>query len=143
MIQRWTQKIIVVSLVIFLTACSASAPPIGLAPNTDVIKKAIALQVERTQQQVSQQLQVENSEFKVVKIHLKQIEPLYIGKLATYHLLGTYELNLELPNQKVKQKNNEFELYLQRQKEGKTWRWLKKEMGKSSESPTWFSFLVH
>ncbi|WP_229425812.1 hypothetical protein [Lusitaniella coriacea] len=131
------------SLVIFLTACGASAPPIGLAPNTDIIKKAIALQVERTQQQVSQQLQVKNSEFKIVKIHLKQVEPLYIGKLATYHLLGTYELNLNLPNQKVKQKNNEFELYLQRQKEGKTWRWLKKEMDESDSSLKWFSFLVH
>jgi len=142
MVAQWLKTGLAIAFLIVLTACGATSPSVTLAPGGEIVQKAIALQIERSQQQLSQQLQASHPTLKIAKVNVKEIEPLWIGKLPTYHFLGTYTLKIELPNQNVKQ-NNEFDIYIQRQKEGKTWRWLKPEKSDPDAEPQWFSYSIH
>jgi hypothetical protein len=115
--------VLIISFAITLTACGTSTPPLGLAPGKPLVQKAIALQVSQTQRQLTQQLQASPPKFEITQVKLNQLEPLFIGNLPTYHIWGTYSLTVQSPQQ-VTQQKNPFEVYLQRQKEGKTWRLL-------------------
>ncbi|HEY9902182.1 MAG TPA: hypothetical protein V6D43_07095, partial [Candidatus Sericytochromatia bacterium] len=70
-----------------LTACGTSAPSLGLAPSKQLVQKAIALQVSQTQQQLTQQLQSSLPKFEITQVSLKQLQPLFVGGLPTYHIL--------------------------------------------------------
>lgn len=142
MINQWLKTFWAIALLLVLTACGASSPSVTLAPGGEIVQKAIALQLERSQQHLSQQLQASHPSLKITKINVKEIEPLWLGRLPTYHLLGTYNLKIELPNQNVRQNKNEFDIYLQRQREGKTWRWLKPEKSNPEAEPEWFSYSI-
>jgi hypothetical protein len=141
-LERGFQFILAVGLILLLAACSAPTPPIGLAPGGEILQKAIALQLKQSQQQLSEQLQASNPISHITRVRVKQVEPLYIGKLATYHFVGTYNLKIDLSDRNVTQKDNEFDIYIQRQKEGKTWRWLKRVISDPDVAPQWFSYLI-
>jgi hypothetical protein len=100
-----------------LTACGVR----GL-PNTALVRKAIAMQVSQTQQAISQQLRLESPKVKVDRVQIKVQDPLRIQNLMAYRVEGTYDFTLKLRDRKVTQRDNPFEVYLQRQSEGKTWR---------------------
>jgi hydroxypyruvate isomerase len=138
---RSIAAIATVAFIFLLSACSSVKPPIEFAPNGEIIQKAIALQLSQTQQRLGQQLNASRPEFKVTQISVKKIEPIAVGNLAAYHLQGTYNLTLILPRQQVKQKNNNFDLYLQRQIEGKTWRLLKRNAN-SPQQNQWSSYII-
>jgi hydroxypyruvate isomerase len=140
--ERWDKSFIAAILLILLTACSTPTPPLEFAPDGDIIQKAIALQLSQTQQRLSQQLNASRPKLEINQINVKKIEPIVVANLAAYHLSGTYNLTLRLPRQKVKQSNNYFDIYLQRQIEGKTWRLLKREVD-SSQKTQWSSYLIH
>jgi hypothetical protein len=140
--ERWDKSFIAAILLILLTACSTPTPPLEFAPDGDIIQKAIALQLSQTQQRLSQQLNASRPKLEINQINVKKIEPIVVANLAAYHLSGTYYLTLRLPRQKVKQSNNYFDIYLQRQIEGKTWRLLKREVD-SSQKTQWSSYLIH
>ncbi|MDB9315988.1 hypothetical protein PN462_22950 [Spirulina sp. CS-785/01] len=144
MIRGWRHSLLVVLLLltVVLSACSAATPPVSYAPGGELVKKAIALQLEQSQQQLSEQLQGSHPALNITNIAVKTIDPLYFAQLPTYHLKGTYKLEIELPNQNVTQEKNEFDIYLQRQKEGKTWRWLKREVTDTEKPPIWRTYLV-
>lgn len=128
-------------LIIFLTACTAATPPLEFAPDSELIQKAIALQLNQTEGRLSKQLNTISPEFEINQIRVKTIEPVFIEALPSYHLQGTYNLKLKLPRQEVKQKSNHFEIYLQRQIEGKTWRLLWQQVNYTGESQ-WSSYLI-
>lgn len=138
---RRCKQILTAILVVLLTACGDPTPPMELAPNGQVIQKAIALQLRQAEQQLSQQLRASNPEFEIFQIDVKQLKPIYVEDLPTYHLRGTYNLKIKLPRQRVTQKNN-FDIYLQRQKEGKTWRLVKREVGSLDTEPRWTTYLI-
>jgi hypothetical protein len=118
-----------------LTACGTSAPSRGLAPSKQLVQKAIALQVSQTQQRLTQQLQSSLPKFEITQVSLKQLQPLFVGGLPTYHILGTYKTKIQLPEQQATQEKNSFDVYIQRQKEGKTWRLaIPQDSGKGSPS---------
>lgn len=123
-----------------LSACGTNTPALGQAPSKQLIKSAIALQVSQTQQQLTQQLQSSPAKLEITKVSLKQLEPLFLGGLPTYHFLGTYNIKIGLPEQESKQKNS-FDVYIQRQKEGKTWRLLIPENNDKTNS-TWRTYLI-
>jgi hypothetical protein len=137
------QIIFAVILIGLLTACGTETPPISLSPVGHIVKQAILLQLQQTEQKLSDQLLASHPKLEITQIKIKQLEPFYLAQLATYHLQGTYTLNINLPEQKVTQKDNLFDIYLQRQKEGKTWRWLKKEVESEDTEPNWKSYLIH
>ena len=139
---RWCQIIVAVFLIELLIACSTLTPPTELAPNGEVVQKAIALQLNQTEQRLSKNLIASSPKLEISKISVTELKPLFIAQLPAYHLQGTYNLKVILPRQQVKQKNNRFDIYLQRQKEGKTWRLLKREVYSNNAGEKWRSYLI-
>jgi hypothetical protein len=109
-------------LIIFLTACTS----IALLPTPELVQKAIAFQLEQTQQQLNQQLDLnlQKLKFNIQRISITQQQPLTIGNLPAYRVQGNYDLTVKLPKRSFKQVQKPFEVYLQIQKEGKSWRLL-------------------
>jgi len=129
-------------LLILLTACSSPAPPTELAPDPEIIQKAIALQLNLTQTLLTQQLKASTPDLEITQINVNKLEPVYIAQLPAFHLQGNYNLTIKLPHQQVNQKNNPFEIYIQRQIEGKTWRLLRRETKNTDPEPKWYSYLI-
>ncbi|MGK7930377.1 MAG: hypothetical protein AB4041_02935 [Microcystaceae cyanobacterium] len=146
MIQLFKQRLISLLLtllfIVGLTACTPSEPPVEFTPDGAIIQKAITLQLEQTERRLSQQLKVSPPTFDISKIEVKNNDPVFINELAAYHLTGTYRLILQLPHRKVTQKKNPFDIYLQRQAEGKTWRLLTKTLETPTSQPQWSSYLI-
>lgn len=139
---QWCQRVLIVILIGLLTACGTSTPPLGLAPSKQLVQKAIALQLSQTQQRLTQQLQASPPKFEVPQVKLKQLEAIFVEDLPTYHVRGTYNLRFNLPTQQVTQEKNTFDIYLQRQKEGKTWRLLRPEVTGKNTAQVWRSYLI-
>ncbi len=109
-----------IALAILLTACGA----IGLQPGKELVEQAIALQLTQTRQELSQQLRLEDQSTGILvnRVRIAQQTPLQIKELPSFHVVGTCDLTVQLPKRSVTQQDVPFEVYLQRQKEGKTWR---------------------
>jgi predicted small lipoprotein YifL len=125
-----------------LTACGANTPPLGLAPNQKLVQKAIALQVNQTQQQLTQRLQSIPPKVEITQVKLKQLEPLFLDDLATFHIWGTYSFKVKLPSQQLPQQQRPFDVYLQRQPEGKTWRLVVPERIGNNSPVSWHTYLI-
>ena len=125
-----------------LTACQNATVPLEFAPDGQIVKQAIALQLGQRLNPLSEQLNTEKPDLDVSNINVKNIDTVVISNLPSYHLTGTYNLNLILARKKVKQKENKFDVYLQRQAEGKTWRLLSKDNKTSSGEVSWKSYLI-
>ncbi len=138
---NWLGKIYwLIIIILLLNGCALRTPPTELAPNGEIVKSAIALQLTQTEQTLAQQLNLAAPEINISNIRVQKLKPLFIAQLATYHLQGKYNLKLKLSHRQIAQKNNFFDIYLQRQAEGKTWRLLKKES--KGERGEWSSYLV-
>ncbi|MDR9405512.1 MAG: hypothetical protein RI580_18995 [Halothece sp. Uz-M2-17] len=145
----WLKLIFIVLLVVELTACGGNTPPKGLAPGRDIIQHAIARKLTLTEDRLTTQLDRSTpTDFEVKNLKVTTLNPLYIADLPTYEVSGTYTLKLILPRQEVTQEKNEFDIYLQRQAEGKTWRLLVPDQTASQSTETqesvtaWISYLV-
>jgi hypothetical protein len=143
MLYRCSQIILAIVFTFLFTSCSLASPPIELAPQGEIVKKAISLQLKLTETDISNQLNTTNPQLEIKNINVRKIEPVFIARLAAYHLQGSYNLKIELPRQKVQQQDNQFDLYIQRQSEGKTWRLLKTETRNDKNKPIeWSSYLI-
>ncbi len=142
MLMRSLYSLLIVILMSTLVACSSPAPPTEFAPDGEIVAKAIALQLNQTQQRLSQQLKATVPDVEISQIQVKLLEPVLVEELPTYHLQGTYYLKLILPRQQVNQPKNPFDIYLQRQAEGKTWRLLRRDALPGSQQVQWRSYLV-
>jgi len=109
-----------IALAFLLTACGA----VGQTPGKDLVEQAIALQLGQVQQELSQQLRLDEqpSELKINRVAISEQIPLKINNLPSFHILGSCDYTVKLPNRSIPQRNIPFEVYLQRQQEGKTWR---------------------
>ncbi|NJP10319.1 MAG: hypothetical protein HC866_13285 [Leptolyngbyaceae cyanobacterium RU_5_1] len=109
-----------IALALLLTACGPSAPE----PTTQLVEQAIALQLNQAQQELSQQLRLDSppTDIRVSRIKITQQTPLTIQNLQSYHIKGTCDFTVKRPKHSVTQHQTPFEVYLQRQMEGKTWR---------------------
>lgn len=131
------RRILPVLLALGLTACG-----VGSEPSKQLVRAAIALQVNQTQQELVQQLASYgrsadkplslSRDFSLGGVKIAQRDRLTVAGLPTYRVRGTYNLTLSLPKRSVKQPQNQFEVYLQRQQEGKTWRVLRPEASRAS-----------
>ncbi|PSB19557.1 hypothetical protein C7B65_10890 [Phormidesmis priestleyi ULC007] len=130
------QIILAVILVSLITACSAN----NLTPSNQIVRRAIALQATQTQQELSQQLRLKSPDLKVDRVKVTSQEPLAIQNLSAYRVQGNYDYTLKLSQRSVTQKDNPFEVYLQRQSEGKTWRLAQKQREENGSS--WVTQLV-
>ncbi len=126
-------RLLMIILIVFLTGCSSS----GL--NNKLVEHALALGVQQTQQQLNQQLNLGLQGYEIRHLKVQGREALTIQNLPAYRVQGTYDLALKLPSREVKQQKS-FSVYLQRQKEGKTWRLLLPE-GEGNKS--WRSYAIN
>lgn len=135
-------SVILTAYLLTLTACGTNTPPLSLVPNQSLVQKAIALQVSQSYQQLAQRLHSTPPTLKVTQVKLKQLEPLFLDSLATYHIWGTYTLNVKLPSQHITQQQRPFDVYLQRQTEGKTWRLVIPERMERGYPVSWDTYLI-
>lgn len=131
--QQGMWRFILIVLVALLSACSS----VGMEPNRELVQKAIALQMQQTQQQLQQQVR----DLEIKKVNIAQKQPISIQDLPGFRVKGTYDLTIKLPKQKLTQQKNPFEVYLQRQKEGKTWRLALPQFNTEGVS-SWFTYLI-
>lgn len=120
------------AILILCVGCNSHQAPLEFAPNSTIIEKAIIFKLQRQHQYLSQHLDTKVPQLQVKKINITKIEPTIIYNLPTYHLEGTYKLNIKQNNAKNRTINNTFNLDLQRQSKGSTWRILIKVKGKKS-----------
>jgi hypothetical protein len=138
-------KVCCLTITLFLlSSCTQPTPAKELAPEVEIIQKAIALQWQQTEQNLAQQLNTSSPKIEIKKIRVQKTKPLFINELPTYHLEGKYNLKLKFPHRQVKQVNNFFDIYLQRQEEENTWRLLKEEQKSQNKSvdSTWSGYLI-
>lgn len=134
--------ILIILFSLTLTACQTGNAPLEFAPDGQIVKEAIALQLGQRLNPLSEQLNAEKPDLDISNINVKNIDTVIISNLPSYHLTGTYNLKLMLPRRQVKQNQNKFDVYLQRQAEGKTWRLLSKDNKTSSGEVSWKSYLI-
>ena len=120
---------LILVLVLLLNGCS------GVEPNREIVENAIALQTRLLQQQLQQ-----ISKPVIDHVNITQKQALSIDKLTGYQINGTYDL--KLPKQRLSQKKNPFDIYLQRQKEGKAWRLALPKMAKNGVF-TWLTYAIN
>ncbi len=117
-------------LVVLLTACGLSG-----GPSHALVAQAIALQLRQTQAELSQQLRLDmQPTLDIKRVVIAEQKPMTIESLPSFRVRGTYNLTTKLPTRQVTEQENPFEVYLQRQPEGKTWRLAQLEAGDEGES---------
>ncbi|MDZ8056020.1 MAG: hypothetical protein RMX63_31875 [Aulosira sp. ZfuCHP01] len=125
-------------LFMLLTACGN----IGLLPTSQLVQKAIALQLEQTQQQLNQKLDLDFQGFDIKRLSITEEKSLTIQSLPAFRVRGNYDLIIKLPKRRLTQLQQPFEVYLQIQQEGKTWRLLLPERIGKDTQPIWHSYLI-
>ncbi len=142
------QLILMGVLVLMLSACSVSFSFGGFQPTREVVQRAIALQLTITKTQLEQHLLAHHisstptSEYEVNRVEIVAEDPQEIQGLLSYHIRGTYNLTLKLPDGRVTDRGNPFDIYLQRQKEGKTWRLAQPQPGGKNDAAVWATYLI-
>jgi hypothetical protein len=129
--------IVVCLLMVFLSGCSGNP----LTPTNGLVKKAVTLQMEQTQQQLSKQLDLTIKGFEIKHLAIRQLQSQSIQNLPAYRVKGVYDIVLNFPKRKLSKEKKHFDIYMQLQKEGKTWRLLQPE--KSAGETVWRSYLVN
>jgi len=118
--QKWVWRSCVsVLMLLLLSACS-----LGFAPDHQVVEQALAIQVGQVQDELSRQIRKAEGwdDFSISHVAITEKTPLEIDDLPGYQIHGTYDYTLKAPKREVSRTKNPFEIYLQRQKENKTWR---------------------
>ncbi|MDZ8188664.1 MAG: hypothetical protein RMX96_27900 [Nostoc sp. ChiSLP02] len=131
--------VLTVILLLLVTACGT----IGLVPTSELVQKAIAFELEQTQQKLNQQLDLDFQGFEIKRLSITQEQPLNIENLPAFRVRGTYDLIVKLPKRSLTQAKKPFELYLQIQQEGKTWRLLLPDKGGKNAKLVWRSYLIN
>ena len=129
--------VLTIILLVFLTACSFGTP----SPNKQLVKKAIAYSLQETQQQLNENFNLDFRELEINHLSIKQRKLMTVEHLPAFRIQGTYDLNLKLPKRSIEQPEKLFDIYLQLQKEGKTWRLLLPPRSNEDKS-IWHSYLV-
>lgn len=131
-------RCLLLGILLLLTACSS----IALLPTYDLLEKAIAIQLEQTQQELQKKIDLDFKKFDIHKVSITQQQPLTIENLPAYHVQGTYDLIVKLPNKEITQPQKPFDIYLQIQREGKSWRLLLPEKTDNDQPSLWHSYLI-
>ncbi len=74
---------------------------------------------------------------RVTHIRVKERLPLTVGDRRGFKISGTYDLDLDREGWKTSQRRSPFEIYLQRQLEGKTWRLAHLNPGNQDHEAFW------
>ena len=111
-------------LVIGLLGCQLKQAPLEFAPDGDVIKREMQRELSQHYGELSNVIEATPPTVQPKNIRVKAINSFFLNRLPVYHTQGLYDVSLKFSNQEKISTNNSFDLYLQRQTEGKTWRSL-------------------
>ncbi len=130
------RRLCVIALAVLITACGS----VGKGPTRQLVEQAIALQLSQTQQALGKQLKLSpvDSTIAVQHVTVTAQTPLIIDSLPAFRVQGIYDFTVKLPTREVSQRQNPFEVYLQRQAEGKTWRAARLETDEVG-APIWIT----
>ncbi|MFN5516102.1 MAG: hypothetical protein ACK5CA_15525 [Cyanobacteriota bacterium] len=128
-------------LLFTLGACQSAPAPLEFAPDGPVVRAALTYQLQQTQQRLGEKLEAPPPQVTLSNIRVETLEPTTIQNLAAYHLRGRYDATLTFPGQRRRTPNTAFEIYLQRQEEGKSWRLLQREV-LPDQTTQWYSELI-
>jgi len=141
------RKILAMTLVFALTTLTACGAAVG--PPHDLVERAIALQFSQTETELLQVLDPGTTQlppFTIDRVKITNQKSLKIDDLRSYYLQGTYDFRLEFRDRQLSQRDNPFEIYLQRQVEGKTWRLARRQLNQTGTPTdtqiTWTTQLV-
>ncbi len=118
-------------------------------PNTTVVERAIALQFHQTQAELSTLLYPDDAtppDFRISHVKVSDRQSLMIGDLKSVRVQGTYDVILIYPDRRltprIGQRQNPFEVFLQQQPDGDTWRLAQLKQGTNSEDERWLTTLI-
>lgn len=128
-------KLILTAIIAFvLMGCG----PIVLITDYGLVQRAISWQISLSEQKIGGLYSGNFSPPSTVRvdgIRITQVQSLMIQNLPSFRVRGNYDLQLKRRGQRLTQKQSPFDIYLQRQKQGLTWR-LARPLG-NGEWGTW------
>lgn len=154
--ERVSKTTLALALVGLLSGCGTDKPPLGYAPDRSLVRRAIAMQVRHTEKDLALQIAGDRPEIAIDRVKIQAIEPFWLADLPTYRVQGTYDAAYQFSDRESQQSENAFEVYLQRQIAGQTWRLLTHESPSSADAvenaapgdgepnpvQPWYSYLV-
>lgn len=141
---------IIVSLVLvgLLSACNIQFSLGGFQPSRAIVQRALALQLNLTKTEIREHLRQHNiaqninPEYEINRVVILDEEPVVIQDLIAYHIRGTYNLTFKLPDGRLTDRGNPFDIYLQLQKEAKSWRLATQKSSGKNDQPIWATYLI-
>ncbi len=140
--------IIIMVLVGLLSACNIQFSLGGFQPSRFIVQQAIALQLNLTKSELEEHLKQHQialkkiPDYEINKLVIQQEEPVVIQDLIGYHIRGTYNLTFKLPDGRITDRGNPFDIYLQLQKEAKSWRLAIQKSSGQNAQPIWVTYLI-
>lgn len=128
-------------LTLLLTGCHINL----FIPDQQLIGRAIARQMQLTSSNLQENLLMQgkvNQAFIIDRVQIENIENFDIIGGRSYHVRGAYHLQSDSPSQTKIRANHPFDLYIQRQIEGKTWRLLRPVFDQEGKQINWLSYLI-
>jgi hypothetical protein len=128
-------------LILSLTGCQINL----FIPDQQLIGRAIARQMQLTSSNLQENLLIQskvNQAFIIDRLLIDHIETFDIIGGRSYHITGAYHLQNDPPNPTKIRADHPFDLYIQRQIEGKTWRLLRPVFDQEGKQINWLSYLI-
>ena len=125
-----------VTALLCLTGCGKQGP------DSKLIKQAIALEFGQAQVELSQQLNTQPPRFKIERVDITKQTPLRIEGEAAVRIQGKYDASIKFPDQRYRQADNDFDLYLQQQGDTDFWRLAIPQPREGAASQPWQTYLL-
>jgi hypothetical protein len=141
---------IILSMVLvgFLSACNIQISLGGFQPTRLIVQQAITMQLNITKAELDEHLKQHNLDrkklpnYEINRVVILNEEPVVIQDLIAYHIRGTYNLTFKLPDGRITDRGNLFDIYLQLQKEAKSWRLAIQKSSGKNDQPIWGTYLI-
>ena len=115
---------LVILVLVTLLGCQNGQAPREFAPPGAIIQRTMELKLASYYKDLSQTIAAPPPMVEVKNIYVKQLDSFFLHQLPVYHVAGTYDVAIAFDHRTETRPRNTFDLYLQRQREGKTWRSL-------------------
>lgn len=144
---QWQRVIILILLSLVFSACSViTISPVPFPPQ-QVLQQAIELQLSQSQQGVTQHLShhhpaTPSLKMSVNRVKISRIKPMTIQGLPSFEVQGFYNLQINRQTKKIEERRNPFDIYLQSQKQGQTWRLARRYLNSHQTQPQWLTYLI-
>jgi hypothetical protein len=136
MFKKIIQVLVILGISILSWGCSSNFV------STAIVREGIGLYLTQTQTELSTSLHLPPPDFQVQRVNIDEQRVFLHDRLPTYHVQGHYNLRLKFLRQTIVQQDNPFDLYLQQQSEGKSWRLLLPSGTQGKAAQLWQSFLL-